>query len=293
MVNELVTRIRSSVRTITEDYEIVLVCDGSPDDSWAAIVRECAEDSHVKGVNLSRNFGQQYAITAGLSCAKGDWVVVMDCDLQDVPEHIPDLYNKALEGYDLVIARRIVKNVGWWKRFSSVAFHWAFDLLSGAKSDPAVSNFGIFSRKVIDVYNAVPSYTRSFRPEIESFGFRKAYYDTEQAPRAEGRSSYTIGKLFKSAYEVIISRTNKPLRMAVALGFVMSLVSFLLALYNVIAKLTGIITLSGYTTTVFSIWFVGGLILFVIGVVGLYIGKIFDQVKGLPPYIISDTLNLD
>lgn len=293
MVHELVTRIRESVKGLTGDYEIVLVCDGSPDASWEAIVKECEADGHVKGVNLSRNFGQQYAITAGLAYAKGDWVVVMDCDLQDVPERIPDLYAKAQEGYDIVIARRIVKNVGWWKRFSSVAFHWAFDLLSGAKSDPAVSNFGIFSRKVIQVYNGIPSFTRSFRPEIESFGFKKAYFDTEQAPRAEGKSSYTLGKLFKSAYEVIISRTNKPLRMAVALGFTMSVVSFLLALYNFIAKLAGIITLSGYTTTVFSIWFVGGLILLVVGVLGLYIGKIFDQVKGFPSYIVRETLNVE
>lgn len=293
MVNELVTRIRSSVRTITEDYEIVLVCDGSPDNSWAAIVRECAEDSHVKGVNLSRNFGQPYAISAGLAHAKGEWVVVMDCDLQDLPEDIPALYEKAKEGYEIVVARRTVKRVSPWKKFSSAVFHWLFDLLSGSKSDSSESNFGIYHRKVVDTFNRIPSYTRSFSTIIKTFGFRKTYLEIEQAQRAEGHSSYTFRKLLKFTFEIILSNTNRPLRFAVGLGFTMSLVSFLLALYNVVARMAGIITLSGYTTTVFSIWFVGGLILFVIGVVGLYIGKIFDQVKGLPSYIISDTLNLE
>lgn len=293
MVPELVSRIISSVESITSEYEVIFVNDASPDNAWEMIRNECKTNHKVKGVNLSRNFGQQYAITAGLTYAKGDWVVVMDCDLQDIPEEIPNLYNKAMEGYDIVMARRVVKHVGWWKRFSSVAFHWAFDVLSGIKSDPAISNYGIYRREVIETYNKIPSFTRSFRPMIESLGFKKVYLDIEQAPRAEGHSSYTIRKLFKSAYEVIISRTNKPLRMAVMLGFLMSGISFLLALYNFIAKLAGIITLSGYTTTVFSIWFVGGLILFVIGVLGLYIGKIFDQVKGFPSFIVCETINTD
>lgn len=293
MVHELVSRIINDVTRFTDSYEIILVNDASPDNAWLKIQDECKANPMVKGVNLSRNFGQQYAITAGLAYAKGDWIVVMDCDLQDVPEEISTLYNKAQEGYDIVMARRVVKHVGWWKRFSSVAFHWAFDLLSGSKSDPAVSNFGIYKREVIDTYNSIPSFTRSFRPMIESLGYRKTYIEIEQAPRAEGHSSYTIRKLFKSAYEVIITWTNKPLRMAVGLGFAMSGISFLLAIYNFIAKLAGIITLSGYTTTVFSIWFVGGLILFVVGVLGLYIGKIFDQVKGFPPYIVRETVNME
>ncbi len=293
MVYELVSRIISSVSLFTDSYEIILVNDASPDNLWLKIQEECKANSKVKGINLSRNFGQQYAITAGLAYAKGDWVVVMDCDLQDLPEDIPTLYKKAQEGYDIVMARRVVKHVGWWKRFSSVAFHWAFDFLSGSKSDPAASNFGIYKHDVIEIYNKIPTFTRSFRPMIEALGYKKTYIEIEQAPRAEGHSSYTIRKLFKSAFEVIISRTNKPLRIAVGLGFAMSGISFLLAIYNFIAKLAGIITLSGYTTTVFSIWFVGGLILFVVGVLGLYIGKIFDQVKGYPSYIVRETVNLD
>lgn len=293
MVHELVSRIINSISKITDAYEIILVNDASPDNAWGAIVQECKVNPKVKGLNLSKNFGQQYAITAGLAYAKGDWIVVMDCDLQDVPEEIPNFYKKAQEGYDIVMARRVVKQVGWWKRFSSVAFHKVLGWLSGCKSDPTVSNFGMYKRNVIDTYNRIPQFTRSFRPMVEALGYKKAYLEIVQAARAEGRSSYTLKKLLKSAYEVILSRTNRPLRMAVLLGFTMSGIAFLLALYNFLAKLFGIITLSGYTTTVFSIWFVGGLILFVIGVLGLYIGKIFDQVKGYPSFIVREMINFD
>lgn len=291
MVHELVTRIKANLEKVTSAYEIILVNDASPDNAWKMIEEECKSDLRVKGLSLSRNFGQQYAITAGLAYAKGDWIIVMDCDLQDVPEEIPSFYKKIQEGYDIVIARRVVKHVGWWKRFSSVAFHKVLGWLSGCKSDPTVSNFGIYKQSVIDTYNHIPQSTRSFSTMIETLGFKKTYLEIEQVARAEGHSSYTLRKLFISAYDVILSTTNRPLHIAVTLGFVMSGVSFLLALYNFIAKLVGIITLSGYTTTVFSIWFVGGLILFMVGVLGVYLGKVFDQVKGYPPFIVSEMIN--
>ena len=149
MVHELVSRVVASVTTITDDYEIILVNDASPDNTWEAIMAECATNPKVKGLNLSKNFGQHYAITAGLRYATGDWVIVMDCDLQDVPEEIPNLYKKAQEGYDIVYARRVVKHVGWWKRFSSKLFHTVFDWLSGTKTDPTIANYGIFCKKAI------------------------------------------------------------------------------------------------------------------------------------------------
>ena len=293
MIDELVRRNVDSVSSITDDFEIILVNDASPDKSWDEILKQCAVNPRVKGINLSRNFGQHYAITAGLHYAKGDWVVVMDCDLQDRPEEIPNLYKKALEGFDIVYARRVVKHVGWWKRFSSVAFHAVLDWLSGIKSDPAIANFGIFSQRVITEYNRIPQQARSFGSIIGSLGFKRGYIDVEQDESARGGSSYTLRKLLAHSFNIIVSSTNKPLRMAVGVGFVMATVSFILALYNVIAKLTGIIRVSGYTTTIFSIWFVGGLLLFVMGVLGLYVGKIFDQVKGHPLYVVRDEVNID
>lgn len=293
MVAMLVERVTAAVSTITDSYEIILVNDASPDNTWAEIEKACAADKHVKGLNLSRNFGQHYAITAGLAYAKGEWVVVMDCDLQDRPEEIPNLYKKAQEGYDIVFARRVVKHVGWWKRFSSVAFHAVIDWLSGTKSDPAIANFGIYCRKAIDEYNKIPQQARAFGQILDIVGFKRGYIDVEQDASARGESSYTLVKLLVHSFRIIITSTNKPLRMAVGLGFGMAALSFVLALYNVIAKLVGIIMIDGYTTTVFSIWFVGGLLLSVIGVLGLYIGAIFDQVKGHPLFVVKEELNFE
>lgn len=247
----------------------------------------------VKGINLSRNFGQHYAITAGLHYAKGDYVVVMDCDLQDRPEEIPNLYNKAQEGYDIVYARRVHRQDKWLKRFSSTLFSAVFDWFSGMHHDKTIANFGVYKKCVIDEYNKMPERARSFSSLVQYLGFRTTTVDVQHAARAEGKSSYSLHKLFKLSFDVIISNSNKPLRIAVGVGFVMSAVSLLLALYNVIARLVGIISVAGYTTTVFSIWFVGGLQLFVMGILGLYIGHIFDQVKGRPLYVVRDKINIE
>ena len=292
MVSELVQRNIASLETITSDFEIILVNDASPDNSWLEIEKECQKDKRVKGINLSRNFGQHYAITAGLNYAKGEWVVVMDCDLQDRPEEIPNLYKKALECYDIVYARRVQRQDKLMKRIPSLAFNAIFDWLSGTNKDKTVANFGIYHSKVIAEYNKIPEYARSFGSLVRYLGFRTTAIDVQHAQRAEGKSSYTWSKMFKLAFDVIISNSNKPLRMAVSLGFTMSALSFLLAVYNVFAHMIDIIKLPGYTTTIFSIWFVGGLLLFVLGIIGLYIGKIFDQVKGRPYYIIQEKINI-
>lgn len=293
MIPELVRRIKESVSSITMEFEIILVNDASPDDTWAAIARECAADPRVKGINLSRNFGQHYAISAGLKYAKGDWVVVMDCDLQDQPEEIPMLYAKAQEGFDIVYAQRTVKKDGFLKKLSSRLFHRIFDWLSGRHSDETIANFGIYHSKVINEYNKMPEVARSFGSLIEHLGFRRTAVSVHHAERAEGKSSYTLHKLLKLSFDVIIANSNKPLIMAVKIGFLISVIAFLLALYNIIAHLVGIVQVPGFTTTVFSIWFVGGIILFVLGILGLYIGKIFDQVKGRQLFIIQDKINID
>lgn len=293
MVAELVRRNVESVSTITDDYEIILVNDASPDNSWEEIVKQCAANSKVKGINLSRNFGQHYAITAGLHYAKGDWVVVMDCDLQDRPEEIPNLYRKAQEGFDIVYARRVVRKDGFFKKQSSKWFYKVFKWLSGLETDSTIANFGIYKQNVIEEFNKMPEKARSFPSLVKYLGFKDTAIDVEHAERAEGKSSYSFYKLLKLGFDIIISNSNKPLRLAVGLGFGMSAVSFLLALYNLIAKWIGVIRVPGYTTTVFSIWFVGGLLLFVMGIVGLYVGKIYDQVKGRQLFVVRDKVNFE
>lgn len=293
MLDELVRRIHAAISPITKDYEIVLVNDCSPDDSWSKITDICAADKQVKGINLSRNFGQPYAITAGLTYAKGDYVAVIDCDLQNKPEDLPVMYEKALEGYDVVSARRVVREDTFLKRLSSAVFHKAYDFLSGFHTDKAVAEFGIYSQKIVKVYCSIPEYSRSFVELIHTLGFKKTTVDVYHDHRMEGESSYNLHRLLVLSYNSIISNSNRPLYLSVTLGFFMSLLSFLMAVYNIFAKFAGLNEVAGYTSTIFSIWFVGGLLLFMMGILGLYIGKIFDQVKGRPVFIVSETLNLE
>lgn len=293
MLEELVRRIHEAVRPLTSNYEIVLVNDCSPDSSWKKITEICAKDKLVKGINLSRNFGQPYAITAGLSYAQGDYVAVIDCDLQNKPEDLPAMYRKALEGFDVVSARRVVREDTFLKRMSSAIFHKVYDFLSGFETDKAVAEFGIYSRKIVNVYCSIPEYSRSFVELIHTLGFKKATVDVLHDHRLEGKSSYNLYRLLKLSFNSIISNSNRPLYLAVTLGLIMSLLSFMMAIYNIFAKFIGLNEVEGYTSTIFSIWFVGGILLFMMGVVGLYVGKIFDQVKGRPVFIVSETLNIE
>jgi len=293
IVDELVKRIIESASKITSDFEIILVEDGSPDNSWQKVEDSCRKDKRVKGIQLSRNFGQHYAITAGLNYAKGDWVVVMDCDLQDSPEEINNLYEKAQEGWDIVYARRIERKDNFFKRFSSRVFHFVFDYMSGLKTDAKIAIFGIFQAKVISEYNKMKEVARSFDSLVNYLGFKICVIDVKHDERFEGLTSYSLQKLLILSSDVILSNTNKPLKMTVKFGLFISAMSFILALYNIFARLIGIITLEGFTTTIFSIWFVGGLILFVLGIMGLYIGKIFDQVKERQLFIVSNEINIE
>lgn len=293
IVAELVRQIKEAVTPVTGNFEIILVNDYSPDNSWQKIIEECANDTRVKGINLSRNFGQHYAITAGLNYVRGEWVVVMDCDLQDRPDEIPNLYKKALEDFDIVYARRSERQDKLLKRFSSSAFHSIYQYLSGLKTDASVANFGIYHQKVILQYNKMKEVARSFPSLVNYLGFNAVTIDVKHSERYEGATTYTLSKLLHLTSDIILSNSNKPLKLTVKLGFIISLLSFLMAMYNVFAHFAGIIKVEGFTTTIFSIWFVGGLILFVLGIVGLYIGKIFDQVKERQLYIVANEINVE
>ena len=293
MVHELVSRIKANVSKITDNFDIILVNDASPDLSWTMILKECKEDKRIKGVNLSRNFGQHKAILAGLNYAKGHWVIVMDCDLQDRPEEIPALYQKAQEGYDIVQGERENRKDGFFKKLSSTIFNEVFAYLSGIKTNKKIANFGIYSQKVIEAVCKMPERDRAFGIQVDYVGFKKVSIPIEHGSRFEGSSSYNLKKLLSLAFGTIISNTNKPLKMMVHLGFLMTFVSLCIALYNLFAYFSGYISVAGFTTTVFSIWFVGGMLMMQMGIVGIYIGRVFDQVKGRPLYVVMDEINIE
>lgn len=292
MIDALVSRIKQALSPITEAFEIILVNDASPDNTWEEIRRQCAKDKRVKGINLSRNFGENYAITAGLRYAKGDYIVVMDCDLQNRPEDIPLLYAKAMEGYDIVYARRMQKHFGFFKKLSSRLYHGILEWLSGVRQDSAVAEFGIYSAKVIREYNKLPEAARSFANLITSLGFRSTSIPVTHADRMEGETSYSFSKLVKIAFDVILSNSNKPLKMAIGLGMIIEVFAIGMIVYSVIDHYVSEVP-AGFSSTFISIWFLGGLNILILGVVGLYIDRIFNQVKGRPLFIVSDTINED
>lgn len=291
LVVELVARINRSVGLVTDEYEIILVDDGSPDGSWATIEGICAEHPRVKGIKLSRNFGQHYAITAGLAAARGAWVVVMDCDLQDKPEEIPGLLAKALEGNDLVLARRSVRMDSWLKRISSRVFYSLFSYLTDSTQDPSIANFGIYHQRVIQAILSMGDQIRFFPTMSQWVGFKRATVDVEHAARPEGGSSYTWSKMLDLAFNNIIAFSDKPLRLTVRLGLFISAAAFIMGGYFLIKYLRGEILVLGYASLILSIWFFSGLAIFILGVLGLYLGKVFEKVKSRPVYIVDKVLN--
>lgn len=292
MLDELVSRIETSVETFTKDYEIILVNDSSPDDSWNRIKEICAKDKKVKGVNLSRNFGQHYAITAGLTESAGEWVVVMDCDLQDRPEEIPNLYQKAQEGYDTVFAEIQEREDGFLKKFTSRLYNYVYAYFTNSPVGRKTNNFGIYNRLVIDAVLNMGDYIRWFPIEVLWVGFKIGYYPVVKNARAEGKSSYTWRKLITYALNNIIAFSNKPLLLAVQFGFIIVLVSLAAALFFLFRYLTGGIGVGGFTTIVISLWLIAGIIVSLIGMVGVYVGRVFDESKGRPMYIIKEKVNL-
>ena len=291
MLDELVARIETAVIKITDSYEIILVNDCSPDNSWDKIKEICTKEKKVKGLNLSRNFGQHYAITAGLKEAKGEWVVIMDCDLQDRPEEIPNLYKKAQEGYDTVFAEIIEREDRFMKKWTSRAFSYVFAYFTDSPVDKKTNNFGIYNRKVIDAVLSMGDYIKCFPIEVRWVGFKIGYHPVIKDARAEGTSGYTWSKLFSFTFNNIIAFSNKPLKMALRLGFFIVFLSLCLAIYYFVRYLLGGIAVSGFTTLIISLWLIAGILISLIGILGIYLGHVFDKVKDRPVYIIEDRAN--
>ena len=288
---ELHRRLCESLEKITNSFEIILVDDFCPQNSWEEIEKICARDARVIGMHLSRNFGQIKAITAGLDKSRGEWVVVMDCDLQDKPEAIIELYNKAQEGYDVVFARRMGRKDTAITKFLSKCFYKVYDYFTDGNFDNAICNFSISRRIVIDSYCRMREQNRAYTLFIKWLGFRQIAIDIDAQERYEGKSSYNLKKKIKMAFEVITSQSNKPLMFSVKAGFIIAMLSLIFIIIVVVRKLMGADVSIGWTSMIASIYLMGGILLCAVGVVGVYVGNIFNEAKNRPLYVVKECLN--
>jgi polyisoprenyl-phosphate glycosyltransferase len=292
-VAELHRQLVSALEPLVPSFEIILVNDGCPANSWEAVRAVAAFDTRVKAINLARNFGQHYAIAAGVHHSSGNWVVVMDCDLQDRPPEIPNLYRKALEGYDIVYALRHNRQDTWRKRLLSRGFASIYNLLSDIKIVPNACNFSIASRQVIDGYCRLKELNRSYHLLLRWLGFRYTYLQVEHSDRFAGSSAYNIRRGIVLAIESVTSQSNKPLILSIRAGFLMAGSALLVGLYYIVRYLTHGIGVTGWTSVIVSLYFLGGLILANLGVLGLYVGKVFNEAKERPLYLVKEMLNFE
>ncbi len=290
MLDQLVNEIHKVMLTINESYEIILVDDRSPDKSWDVMKQLSLKFPVVRSIRLSRNFGQHPAIMAGLANAKGEWVVVLDCDLQDQPKEVLKLYTKALEGFDIVLAKRKDRQDSFFKKMTSFIFSKIYGFFTDTQYDNEVANFGVYHSKTIRSILEISDSIKFFPLFVKFVGYHSTSIIVEHSPRAEGDSSYSLSKLISLAFNSIISFSNKPLKLFVKFGLIISLISFLFGLYNVYLTFNHEIEVLGYSSIIVSIWFLSGIIITTIGITGIYVGKIFDQTKDRPIYLIDEEI---
>ena len=294
LLRQLVGEITKTVSQLTDSYEIILVEDCSPDNSRDIIREICAADQHVKGIFLSRNFGQQPALNAGYDVAQGKYVVTLDCDLQNPPSQIRDLYLKAKEGYDIVFATRQHRPDTFFMTKGSQVFNSLMGFLTDTKQDKTVAEFAIFSHKVIDAMAKMGDYRRYYPLMTQWVGFKTAKVNVEHAVRTDGKdSSYSMKKRIELAVTTAVSFSTKSLRLIVYFGTVITLLAILSAIILVIKTMFMDEEVSGWTTLFVSLWFIAGIMIMIMGIIAVYIGSIFDEVKHRPTYLISEKLNFE
>lgn len=279
-------RLRRSLATITDDAEIVFVDDRSPDGAWEVLQQIARDDAKVRLLRLSRNFGQHAAITAGLAESSGRWTVVMDCDLQDPPEEIPRLYAKALEGYDAVLARRRRRRQSPLRRLAASGYYRLRRVLVPGEAYTNFTNLSILSRKVVDAFLTLRDRDRQYLLIVQWLGFRHAVVEVEQQQRLAGRSAYSFSALVRVAVDGLFFQSTVLLRWIVYAGFLLAGLGILLAGYTFAVYVAGR-PLPDWTALPMLILVLAGFIIISTGVSGLYVGKIFDQVKGRPLYVVD------
>jgi glycosyltransferase involved in cell wall biosynthesis len=289
---ELIRQVTSNVEIITNDYEVIIIDDGSVDNTWNMIRQEGVKNQKIKGIKFSRNFGHHYAISAGLQKAESEWTVVMDGDLQDRPEIIPKLYEKALEGFDIVFVSRENRPESISYRITQKIYYFLLNLLSGIKFDSKQANFSIINKKVVKAFNNFPENARFYGSTINWLGFNRTHISADHGARYLGKPSYTFKKRLKLAADVVLAFSDRPLKFAISLGILASTFGLLMATFIIYSAYKWGYAATGWSSLISIVVFFSGNILIVLGIIGLYIGRIFAEVKRRPLFIASETVNL-
>ncbi|MBF0504278.1 MAG: glycosyltransferase family 2 protein [Candidatus Omnitrophica bacterium] len=288
-LQELYQRLKKVLDPLTlEDYEIILIDDGSSDGTWPIIQKFSETDPKVKGIKLSRNFGHQSALIAGMDHAEGDVLITMDGDLQHPPELIPQFLAKWQEGFDIVCAQRErTENISWIKNFFSKFFLFAFNKISFVRLKEGVADFRLISREVVGVLKTMKERCRFLRGLVSWVGFRSAYIVYTAPKRLSGKAKYSLRKSLFLALTGILSFSPQPLYWAGFLGLVVTFFSFIYIIYAIYLKLFTHSSLSGWASILISVLFLGGVQLITIGILGSYLAMVFEEVKGRPIYIVQ------
>lgn len=291
IVEKLVDEMLSVLPSICSSYEIILVEDGSGSDSWEAIVKASAKSPAVKALKLSRNFGQHYAVTAGLEYASGEVLLIIDCDLQDEPESIGKLYSEIKKGYHIVFTKRRKRRHGMLKSLFAFVYNRAFSFFSGSEYSIDYNSMVMLTATAREAFLKIKDHDRLYIQLLKWIGFKSTEVIVEHRHRIEGRSSYSFSKLLKIAIQGWTFHSDKLLRYSIYLGFGLSGLSFIAGL-GVIYLYFAYGLQPGWPSLFLTILFSTGIILLSIGVTGIYIGKIFMQVKERPLYIIEEKINI-
>jgi dolichol-phosphate mannosyltransferase len=289
-IDELADRLTRTLAGLRRPYQVLFVDDGSTDASWRRVQAIVERLPGTAGLKLSRNFGHHYAISAGLDHVRGAWVVLMDADLQDSPEEIPRLLAKAEQGYDVVVAARLGKRHSLIKRALSYGFSRLMTYLTGAPYSEQVGIFRIMSRRYVDQLCKLRETSRYIVALANWVGFRQTMVPVQHAARFAGQTKYPIWRQIRLASHAALSSSDKPLKICVMIGLLFALSGFIFAAQIIVRALLGSIAVLGYASTISAILLVGGVGIATTGLVGLYVGRIYEEVKRRPLYVVEEVI---
>ena len=275
---------------ITTSYELIFVDDGSIDKSLSIIKNLAEENDKINYISLSRNFGHQVAISAGLNHAKGNAIVIIDADLQDPPELISDLYNKMNEGFEVVYAKRnLRKGEGFLKKMTAKLFYRLLSVTTSTNIPLDTGDFRIIDHKILHYLKHMPESNKFLRGQIAWIGFSQTYIEYDRDERYAGKTTYTYRKMIGLAINALVSFSTIPIRIVTILGFIVAFISFLMIIYAYYKKMFTDDSVVGWTSLMVGIMFLGGVQLISIGIIGEYVSKINENVKSRPLYAIKDS----